>query len=243
VTAPHFFVEAARALEPGGRVTLSEEDSRHALRSLRLRPGEMVTVADDEGRVARGTLLPPEDRRAVVQVEDVRRVVRRGGVVSVAMAPPKGDRLAWAVQKLGELGIDELALIHTERAVREWSGERAERVVDRLQLVAREAAMQSRRPFVMRVLPPVSLDEALAVGALVVVLWEGADTSLASTLSGEGRPIRLVIGPEGGFADGEIERARERGVTLASLGEGILRTETAAVAAATLALARYGRLG
>jgi 16S rRNA (uracil1498-N3)-methyltransferase len=179
----------------------------------------------------------------VVLVEDVRRVVRRGGVVSVALAPPKGDRLAWAVQKLGELGVDELALIRTERTVREWSGDRGERAVERLQLVAREAAMQSRRPFVMRVLLPTPLEEALAVRASVILLWEGADASLASALPDEARPTRLVVGPEGGFTDQEVDLARERGAVPASLGEGILRTETAAVAGATLVLARYGRLG
>jgi 16S rRNA (uracil1498-N3)-methyltransferase len=243
VTAPHFFVEHARALEAGSRVSLSQEDSRHALKSLRLRPGEAVTVADDEGALATGTIAGEEDGRAVVQVESLRRVVRRGGLVSVALAPPKGDRLAWAVQKLGELGVDELVIIPTARTVREWRGDRAERTLDRLRSVAREAAMQSRRPFVMRVLAAASLEDVLAVDATVHVLWEEANTSLQQTVTDDDRPVRLVVGPEGGFTDHEIDAARAAGAHLAGLGSGILRTETAAVVGTTLVLARQGRLG
>lgn len=242
MTAPHFFVDEAGTIEAGDRVRLSEEDSRHALRSLRLRPGETVTLADDDGAWATGVMVGEEDRRAVVLVREVRRLVRRGSIVSVALAPPKGDRLAWAVQKLGELGVDELILIPTARAVRGWTSDRAVKAADRLRYIAREAAMQSRRPFIMRILIASTLAEAMDVAAPVVVLWEGADDPLGVVLPKEGA-LRLVIGPEGGFTDAEIDVARSAGAALASLGPGILRTETAALVGATLALARYGRLG
>jgi 16S rRNA (uracil1498-N3)-methyltransferase len=241
VTAPLFFVDSARDLEPGSRVTLSPEDSRHALRSLRLRPGEAVTVADDEGLVGTGTMADPEDRLAVIAVEGLRRATRRAPIVSVAMAPPKGDRLPWAVQKLAELGVDEFAPLVTARTERGWNEDRAERLTQRLARVAREAAMQSRRPFIMRVLPAVGLEEALAVDAPVIALWEGAADG--PTFPEEPAGIRLLIGPEGSFTDDEIDIIEGRDARIASLGEGILRTETAAVAGATLVLARYGRLG
>ncbi|HJP66191.1 MAG TPA: RsmE family RNA methyltransferase [Actinomycetota bacterium] len=241
MTAPHFFVDSARPLEPGTHVTLSPEDSRHALRSLRLRPGEAVTVSDDEGMVATGSLAEPEDGLAVVAVDAVRRAIRRPPIVSVAMAPPKGDRLSWAVQKLAELGVDEFVPLLTARTRREWDPDRADRVAGRLGQVARQAGMQSRRPFVTRVLPAIGLEEALGVSATVVVLWEGADAGLS--LPDEPSGVRLLIGPEGSFTDDEIELIRSGPGSLASLGEGILRTETAAVVGAGLVLARYGRLG
>jgi 16S rRNA (uracil1498-N3)-methyltransferase len=244
VPGPHFFVERTGGIEPGARLTLSVEDSRHALRSLRLRPADEVSLSDDDGTVGTGRIVSEEDGRAVVAVDSARRVVRRGTLVSVAVAPPKGDRLAWTVQKLGELGVDELVLMRTDRAVRGWDGDRSERAVKRLQAVAREAAMQSRQPFVMRILDPSSLEEAVgAPGAVVVVLDPGAAFPLSTQLPHEAAAVRLVVGPEGGFAERELERAVELGARLGALGEPVLRTETAAVAGAALVLHRYGRLG
>jgi 16S rRNA (uracil1498-N3)-methyltransferase len=241
VSQPHFFVEDLRA----DRIALSAADTRHALRSLRLRPGDPVTLSDGQGVVADGRIGRETDGLAAVEIVDRRRVARPHPLVSVALAPPKGERLAWAIQKLGELGVDRTLLVRAERSVRDWDDqERAERAVARLEGVAREAAMQSRRPFVMQVEPPAAFDRVLeAAGAVVVVLWEGSDVSMDRSLPEEPEEIRLVVGPEGGLSDQEVERARGGGAALASLGPGVLRTETAAIAASALVLARYGRLG
>jgi len=179
VTAPHFFVERL----PEGVVTLSANDSRHALRSLRLRAGEAVTLSDDDGTVGEGVLKREEDGLAVVEVRRTRRIVRRGTLVSVALAPPKGDRLNWTVQKLAEIGVDELLLMRTERSVRTWEAEREERVLGRLREVAREAAMQSRRAVVLRVGGGGSLPEALRPPPAGVVVGDGDAASAATVLA------------------------------------------------------------
>jgi 16S rRNA (uracil1498-N3)-methyltransferase len=243
VSAPHFFVGGGSHIEPGSRITLTPEDSLHALRSRRLKPGEDVTLSDDQGLVASGRMVGEEDGRAVVTVDTVRRVVRRVPIVSVAFAPPKGERLAWAVQKLGELGVDEVVPMQSARTVRAWNRDRRDRAVRRLEAVAREAAMQSRQPFVTRVLEPEPLEEAVTVSATVLMLHQGGEVPLRQSLPEDPRAIRLVVGPEGGFAEEEVERARELGVEPVTLGPSILRTETAAVVGAALVLHRYGRLG
>src|SRR6266542_6366983 len=145
MSAPHFFVEELAE----GDVVLSATDTRHAIRSLRLRPGDEVSLADGRGAVGRGALQGERDGLAVVGVEEVSRVVREGTVVSVALAPPKGDRLSWAIQKLGEMGVDETVLMATARSVREVRPDRSDQSLVRWRTVAREAAMQSRQPFVM----------------------------------------------------------------------------------------------
>jgi 16S rRNA (uracil1498-N3)-methyltransferase len=240
VSAPHFFVPSLLA----PRVRLSAADSRHALRSLRMAPGEELTLADGRGTVARGRLVGEEGGLAVVEVSSVRTEPRPAPAVGVALAPPKGERLAWAVQKLAELGVEQLLLVRAERSVRELLPGRAERVLDRLRTVSREAAMQSRQPFVMDVRDGGDLDRAVeAGGALVVLLWEGATAPLREVLPAEAPEVRLVVGPEGGFGPGEVERAVARGAVPATLGQAVLRTETAAVVGAALVLARYGRLG
>src|SRR4029450_6478894 len=113
MSAPRFFVDDVGE----GEVLLSEVDSRHALRSLRLRPGDEVSMADGRGAVGRGVIAAERGGLALVRVEEVSRLVRPGPAVSVVFAPPKGDRLSWAIQKLGELGVDEAGLMQTERAV------------------------------------------------------------------------------------------------------------------------------
>ena len=237
MTAPHFFVESVSP----GPVLLSPEDSRHALRSLRIRPGEMLTLADGRGAVARGRLAGEQNGVAAVEVDEVWREARRKPVVSVALAPPKGDRLVWAIQKLTEIGVDETVLIRTARSVRDWDERRGERAMDRLRAVAREAAMQSRQPFIMGLSGPCPLSGALDSPS--VMLTESAPDRLHRVLADDPDAVRVLVGPEGGFTDPEVEEARRAGVAMASLGSNVLRTETAAVVGAALVLARYGRLG
>jgi 16S rRNA (uracil1498-N3)-methyltransferase len=240
MSAPHFFVDHLGE----GDVELSEADSRHALRALRLRPRDEISLADGGGTVAKGFISGERAGLAVVRVETVSRVVRQGPMLSVALAPPKGDRLSWAIQKLGELGVDEAVLMHTARSVRELRPHRSEQAVARLQAVAREAAMQSRQPFVMEVVAGASFDDCLATGgAPAIMLAQTGQPGLRSLLPVEAGGVRLLIGPEGGWADEELNAATAAGVALWSLGPSVLRTETAALVGAALVLAHVGRLG
>lgn len=177
-------------------------------------------------------------------MERVEKVSAPKPSLTVVLAPPKGDRLKWAVQKLSELGVDRTVLVRTERSVRGWEEGRAEHAVARLRTTAREAAMQSRQAFVMTVEDGGQLNEWLrAAKVSKVVLWEESELPLRMGLPPTPREVALLIGPEGGFSDAEVAAARKAGAGVASLGPNVLRTETAAVVAASLALAHYGRLG
>jgi 16S rRNA (uracil1498-N3)-methyltransferase len=136
---------------------------------------------------------------------------------------PKGDRLDWLVQKVTELGVDRLVLLHCDRSVVRWKDDRRDGQLARLQRIADEACRQSRRVWRLRLDGPV---DAAAVLAEYVVAEPG------------GRPLTasdrvVAVGPEGGWSDRELLLARDR----ASLGDTILRTETAAISAATLCVA------
>jgi 16S rRNA (uracil1498-N3)-methyltransferase len=245
VTAPHFFVDHREfeRFAVGDRVALSKEDSRHALRSLRLREGEAVTVANNLGWVGRGRLAVDGADRAVAEIAEVsRQELATHPVLNVSLAPPKGDRLTWAVQKLAEIGTDAMMLVQTARTVRFPS----DQGIERLKVVAREAAMQSRRPRIMAVHPGGPFELLFGTGGdsgADVVLTEAAGAPLSEVLPPEIGSIHLVVGPEGGLTDDELRVATGRGALLASLGTGTLRTETAAIVGAALALHRYGRLG
>jgi 16S rRNA (uracil1498-N3)-methyltransferase len=233
-------VEAYDRLRPGDVVLLSSEDSAHALRSKRLRPGEPVTVSNNRSWLGKGWLKGEQDGHAVVELEGVSQIDPRHPELDISLAPPKGERLAWAVQKLSELGVHHLGLMQTERSIRRPSAA----ALPRLAVVAREAAMQSAQPVIMDVGDRGELRQNLTpTGGSDVMLHEAATERLKDVLHEDANRIHLLVGPEGGFSDSEVSRARAAGFSVASLGSSILRTETAAVVGAALVLARYGRLG
>jgi 16S rRNA (uracil1498-N3)-methyltransferase len=183
----------------------------------------------------------------VALVEDRDVVPRPTPHISVHISAPKGERLTWAVQKLTEIGADSIVLVEASRSVRRWwSEEQGQNAARRLQKVAREAAKQSRRAYLPGLGGPIPWDtavEASTTQGLLVVLWERAESGIRSLLPAEApEPLGLLVGPEGGIPDEDARAAEKRGARLASLGRTILRTETAALVAATLALAAYGRL-
>lgn len=206
----------------------TDEDLHHLVRVLRLRDGAHVTVTDGAGRWRPTTI-------------DNGRLVAAGAVVvappaaqcTIAAAIPKGDRVDWMVQKLTEVGATRIVLVHAARSVVRWDGHRAERQLDRLRRIAREAVCQSRRTIVPVIEGPTPLLEVLAEPGALLADPDGSPLIAA----GEEPPTGpIVIGPEGGFDPGELHAAE--GLHRVALGSGVLRVETAAVAAAILALAR-----
>ena len=213
-SAAHAFV--ADVADP----VLDETDRHHLERVLRLRPGEVVTVADGAGRWRRCTWEPGGG------LDPAGEVVAEGPPhppVTVGFALVKGDH-DWVVQKLTEAGVDRIAPFLAARSVVRWDGEKAARNAHRWRRVAREAAMQSRRAWLPVVEDVVPFAQAVAARAEEVALAEpgGAPVSL-------GRPA-VLVGPEGGWAPAELGT----GLPTVGLGPTVLRTETAALVTAAL---------
>ncbi len=203
-----------------GAPELDPDDRHHLSRVLRLAAGESVVAADGRGRWA----LCRFDGERLVPDGDPVDEPPPAPVLTVAFAPVKGERTEWAVQKLTELGVDRLVPLATDRGVVRWSGEREAKTRQRLDRVARAAAAQSRRVWLPELAPMRTLTE----------LAEGSFGPVAMAEPG-GAPVTpahrvVAVGPEGGWSDGE----RALGLTRLSLGDGILRAETAAVAAGAL---------
>jgi 16S rRNA (uracil1498-N3)-methyltransferase len=244
VSLPHFF---SGAPEPGEILILAGDEARHAGGSLRLRPGDLLTSGDGEGAVATCVVEGVARDQLRARVQERRVVPRPTPHIAVHLSAPKGERLTWAIQKLTEIGVDSIILVEASRSVRRWWREEdGLRAIERLRKVAREAAKQSRRAYLPGLggpLPWASVVESCARQALLIVLWEQAESSLRSVLPQQpSRPVCLLVGPEGGIPTEDARAAEKEGAVLASLGPTILRTETAAIVGATLALAAYGRL-
>jgi 16S rRNA (uracil1498-N3)-methyltransferase len=209
-SAAHVFVASIDAPE------LDELDAHHLLRVLRLRDGETVSVSDGRGAwrlttLSGGVLVPVgEVHRGDAGDRPVRTVIT---------AIPKGDRLEWMVQKLTEFGVDRVVLLHAERSVVRWDDARAGKQLPRLQRIAKEAAMQSRRTWLPEVAPPVRFADAAALPGAAIA--EPGAPRL-------GDHSVVIVGPEGGFAESELAA----GLPAVSVADTVLRVETAAVAVA-----------
>lgn len=227
---PRFFVEE----EPRGEYFLGGEDGRHAALSLRMRPGENVTLCF-EGREFFCKVARREEQGLWLNVEKSGACASEPHVkATVCQCWPKGDKLDTVVQKSVELGAWELRPVESARCVSRPSAQAAEKKLRRLRKIAKEAAQQSGRGAVPQVLPPLSLKEALEDAAgqgEIFFFYEQGRGSLKQALGACGERIFLFIGPEGGFSPEEAELAKSLGGKILTLGPRILRTETAPLAA------------
>lgn len=160
--------------------------------------------------------------------------------LSIAVAPPKGDRLRFLVEKLTELGVARLILLETERAI----VEPRDRKLGKLGQTVIAACKQCGRSRLMEIAPPMSFDQLIACGfanaVAVIAHPTGEPLGEALSLEPADRPLLALVGPEGGFTDSEVAAAIAAGARPVSLGETILRIETAALALAACALLRRG---
>ena len=226
---PDFFAESIT----GGIARFTEEDSRHALKSLRLKEGETLHVSF-EGRRYLASFENNGSEAAARILQEVKSTEPRTRV-TLYQGWPKGDKLDQIVRQSTELGVAAFVPVLFARCVAR--PDQAGKRLERLNKIAREAAMQSERAIIPPVLAPITameLSARLQRHALALVLYENErQQTLASALKGQA-DLALVIGPEGGLTAGEVA---EMGAQPVTLGPRILRTETAGIAAIAMALA------
>ena len=233
-------------------VSLGADEARHARGILRLQPGDEVYVFDGAGKEFRGAVREFVRDGAVLEVlEEVGPARLESPLdLTLAVALLKGEKFDLVVQKATELGASRIVPVATSRAdVRIRNGDEAKRKVTRWQRIALEAAKQCGRARLMEIEKPVGfqalIDRAAPDGDLRLMFAERNGISLAEVArypqSGSANVFAL-IGPEGGWADEEIELAREAGWKIVTLGGRTLRAETAAIVAVTLLQHRFGDL-
>ncbi len=214
--------------------TVDGSDGHHLQRARRLRIGEAVVVADGSGSwysaevTALGAGEITVDRRSEPAVEPV--PVPR---LTIAFAPARVDHGSDVVHQLVELGVDEIALLRTERSVVRWDGDRLPKQMARLRRVAREAAMQSHRATV----PPVTgpFEPFQWSGRDGVVVADRAGTAPLADLVGSHPAITVLVGPEGGFTDADLSGLDD--APRFALGVHTLRAVTAPIAIAAALVA------
>lgn len=235
----------------GQRVTITGPDVHHIVRVLRLRPGDLVSVADGTGRMSRVRLdRLGEDAAEGWVVETTEAPTEAAPPITLAQGLPKGRKFNFVLQKAVELGVARVVPVSTARSVVRLDGRRAAEQLERWRRIAREAAKQCRRPEVPEVAPLTSLESFLAelgpptTGRLLLLLWEEAAEPLREVLARAAVPTAVVclVGPEGGFDGAEAASATEAGFVATSLGPRILRTETAPLALLAILQHTFGAL-
>ena len=239
-------------------ISVDGERHHYLTRVLRLTIGAEVEVFDGDG-LARSCKISSIDKQWVTLVASSAPHRATAPALRLVSVLPliKGERMDWAITKLTELGVSEIVPVHTARTVVTVKGERAEKRRLRFERLGEAAARQSGRA-VQPVIHPIGvLEEALAT-------WGTSPTSfgrgprlifsphrdarglrglVGSDDSNDAELVVCVTGPEGGFADGELEESATHGFELSRLGNAVLRAETAAVSAVAAVSALIGDLG
>jgi 16S rRNA (uracil1498-N3)-methyltransferase len=241
VTSAQFLVDA---LPPGDTFELRGPEGHHAADVQRVRVGETLWLGDGAGSTAsaevvgvgKGTVRLSLVKRWFAETPSPRLVVVQG--------IPKGDRGELAVQAMTEVGVDEIVPWAAGRCVTVWKGERGTKARSKWEATAREAAKQSRRAWLPTVSPHAMTLKQLVTRVTpgrALVLHESASEPLTGVELPTDGDITLVVGPEGGITDDEIGTLTSFGAVPVRLGETILRTSTAGVAALSVLSARLHR--
>jgi 16S rRNA (uracil1498-N3)-methyltransferase len=230
--------------ETNGELTLSDTDQLHHLKDvLRLKAGDEVEVFDGRGGEYLCHIRSIEPTKVVLHVKSARTVPLSGFKLAIGCAVPKNVKMDDIVDKLTQLGVDVIVPLRTERVVVKLE-ENSEAKLHRWRKIALSAARQSGRPVLPEVADVMKLPEFLSLArdyeTRLIPTLAGTRTRFQDALkSSRGGGLAVLIGPEGDFTPGEIAQALSAGFVPVSLGDLVLRVDTAAVAVA--ACVRLGR--
>jgi 16S rRNA (uracil1498-N3)-methyltransferase len=209
---------------------LSEEESKHAIRVLRLQNADHVQLIDGRGGLYEAEIVDPHPKKVALKLLSRQlEFGKRGHYLHIAVAPTKNiERLEWFLEKATEIGIDEISLIICQRS------ERKEAKAERLNKIITAAIKQSLKAYHPILNEPVPFSKFIAQSKatqkMIAHCEPGEKSDLRQLVKPNGNYL-ILIGPEGDFAPKEIADALQYGFEPITLGNSRLRTETAALAA------------
>ena len=212
----------------GNTVALSEEESYHAVKVLRLRVGQEVHITNGAGVWHKCRLVDIHSKRMVAEIYETTAVPRRPFNLHIAVAPPKNiDRFEWFLEKATECGIDEITPVFCAKS------ERTSIKPERLKKILVSAMKQSLRAYLPVLNPETPLKNFLTQEFQAVTMIAHCKDGIRNTITemyAAGQNAVLLIGPEGDFTMDEVQAALNKGYQPVTMGGYRLRTETAALA-------------
>lgn len=225
----HLFYQPS--VDPAAPVLfLPDDESRHAVKTLRLSVGDPITVTDGQGNAYSAVITATDPRRCAFRVLSVQAAVPRPFSVRICVAPTKSpDRIEWFVEKAVEVGIERISFFFGQHS------ERRHLKLDRLEKIAVAAMKQSLQTYLPQLDEPVSFSELLtSVGEgqrFIAHLPDDEPPVGLAKAAVPGGQYAVLVGPEGDFSTNELQQARDAGFRMVTLGNTRLRTETAALTA------------
>jgi 16S rRNA (uracil1498-N3)-methyltransferase len=212
------------------------------------RKGRIVTLIDSDGNHFRGRVLSLSEEQASILVFEAFSSPTESSIEIVLLqALPEKERMEWVIQKATELGVSEIVPFQSERSISLADRDSKQKKSHRWQEIALKAVQQTRRAKVPKVDSYRSFQEALEGcrgEGLKILLWEKRGEPLKKILSQHPpKKIFVMVGPEGGFAEEEVELAKKKGFIPIKMGQRILRTETAAITLVAILQYELGDIG
>lgn len=236
-----------QALRDQHLVELSTTAAKHLSTVLRLKTGAPLVLFDGSGFEFEAVLEKTEKKHIWVSISRMHGPAAESPLrVTLAQGISRGERMDYTVQKAVELGVAGIIPVLTERSVVRLNEKSAARKQQHWQQVIISACEQSGRVHLPQVQPPVSLGTFLAArqpAHLKLVLGPQAEMTVSQLPKPPNNDVLLLVGPEGGLDDAELDAATRAGFLGVQLGPRILRTETAALVALSLLQGRWGDLG
>lgn len=236
---PRFFIEAE--LTVNTQVALTETVFHHWVKVLRAQVGETAILFNGQGGEYQVTLVEVNKKTASVLVEQFNPDNRTAAFIAqLGQVMSKGDRMDYAIQKAVELGVSEIQLLTSERCEMRLKYERDQKKLDHWQGIAIAACEQCGLNTVPKILPPLPLSQWLDSNLPTTKLVLAPNKDSVNVLSTATNHLALLIGPEGGLSEAEINAANAVGFVNWCIGARVLRTETAPVVALSILNHHFG---
>ncbi len=209
---------------------LAGEEFKHCISVLRNKAGDKVGIFDGQGNYYVTQISSIEKHQCSLEILEKKEIPSKPFRTHLVIAPTKSmDRMEWMMEKLCEIGVDEVSFIHTQHA------ERPKLKTERLNKKAISALKQAKSGYLTKINPLIRFSDFIKKETVVetkLIATVRDDLSYLSKAIKPKQSVMILIGPEGDFSANEIEQASAKGFKLVSLGKNILRTETAGFTAA-----------
>jgi 16S rRNA (uracil1498-N3)-methyltransferase len=235
----------------GNLIILEGNEAHHIINVLRKKTSEIVEVCDGTGQLYQGEITEIEKSKVILRIITLKEKYQGREVeVELYQCLSKGEKMDFVIQKAVELGIDSITPVESLRSIVKADKEKSEKKLERWNKVALEATKQSKGLLVPVVNPIKKLKDIKLINEkeFLIIPYEGEvertlHQVIENGITGDYRKISIIIGPEGGFEDSEIDYLKSIGGYTVTLGNRILRTETAAVAVMSVIMYRIGAFG
>ena len=224
-------------------------DARHIYTVLKMKPGEKVQIVSDDGVTALAQITETAPGRTGVKCLEVIAESHEPAVkITLAQGLVKGEKMDFIIQKAVELGVSRIVPLAMEHSVVRYDGDKAAKKRERWQKIAESAAKQSKRDIIPEVATVTTMDRLMAECDCTtkIIAYECEDKQglkQALRTNPQTGSILVIIGPEGGISEAELNTARAGGAVPVSLGRRILRAETAGLTALSAILYEFDELG